>query len=182
MKRPVVVALIVSGLALLTLGAITWVSGQVDAVTAPVDVAVTGARVSPAVLTIGLVVLASGMALTLAARRAARAILALNVVAAIGGLVAVVLVLRDPAGALLGALSDAVGAVELVGSVTVHWAAYAAPAVLLVALGFGVVGLVRVGSWQQGRSRFDVAVPATDARTRALDDWDALSEGRDPSA
>jgi len=100
--------------------------------------------------------------------------------------------LADPEPALRQAAGAVSGATELVGEPQVTaWPTLAlAVAVLAVLVGAALPWLA--GSWQRVGRRYETAAatpsagpdgPATGTpRTRAMDDWDALSRGDDPSA
>ncbi|MPV38959.1 Trp biosynthesis-associated membrane protein, partial [Georgenia subflava] len=99
--------------------------------------------------------------------------------------------LSDPAAPVRSAAAELSGVPELDGAATTTpWPALAI--VLAVALlVLGVVTLVASRRWQAAGRRFERDTPApgprsaasraTDDRTRAMDDWDALGRGEDPS-
>jgi uncharacterized membrane protein (TIGR02234 family) len=179
------VALLLAAAALAGLVALpTWVRGTgASALEGAVTVQVAGAAAAPQVGGAALVLAAAAGALGLVAR-AGRVLVA--VVAAGAGLLvagAGVAVLRDPAGAVTGALADATGVPTAASTALTPW-----PAVALV-LGAATVllaaALLRApGDWTRRSSRHEVpaARPARDGHEPdERDDWDALSRGDDPS-
>ncbi|MBU4213878.1 MAG: Trp biosynthesis-associated membrane protein [Actinobacteria bacterium] len=166
--------LVVLALGLVTAGlsAPTWVVATGVSASAPV--AVTGTTAAPQVLAVALMVLAAGAALALVGR-AGRWVVVL-VLAAGGALVAVtaVGVLVDPAGAAADAVARSTGLTGLAGAPRTSvwpWLTAVAGAGLVVC----GAGLARAGRRWPATTRRHEREP--DERS----DWDALSQGRDPS-
>ncbi|GAA1636469.1 Trp biosynthesis-associated membrane protein [Georgenia ruanii] len=192
-RRAVVLAALGLAVLLLALGGLPWVRGEVATVIDVRPVSVTGAGATPALTAAALVVGAA--ALTVAIGR--------RVAVAVGGVVligaaalvaaAVVGFLQDPTAPALAEAAQVSGVPQLSGTAHVTpwpWAALVVAAALAV---LGALTLVRGRAWQSGGRRFErTTAPGTsapgaapsaarDARTRAMDDWDALGRGEDPS-
>lgn len=185
-----VVVVVLLGLALFALTLPTWASAVAPTTVGTEVVTVGGADAAPGVASAGLVVLVSGLVLGLAGR-VARVLAVLGVLAggALAGVSAAVF-LGDPEGSALRAAAEATGVRQLEGEVTVApW-----PTVALVVAVLAVVVAAALpflaGSWQRVGRRYerDQATGAEGGqgenrtpRGRAMDDWDALSRGDDPS-
>jgi len=150
------------------------------------EVAVTGGTAAPALIALSLAGLAIVAALALAGR-AFRAVLAV-LHALIGAcvLLSAILALADPLKASAPALTKATGIAgtaslrTLVSSVESSpwpWVAIAS-GVLAVAL--GILILVTGRRWPASSRRY-TRFAAEDGRHSAVDDWDELSEGIDPT-
>lgn len=192
-RRTVVLLALVLAVALLALGALPWVRGTVPTVIDVRDITVSGAAVSPALTAGALVVGAAALAIGIG-RRAAAAVGGLALlVAAVLVEASVVAFLRDPQAPALAAAAELSGVPQLAApAVTTPWPWAALVVGVAVAL-LGLVPLLRGGSWQAAGRRFErggqprprgrsASTEATDVRTRAMDDWDALGRGEDPSA
>lgn len=178
------------GGALVASSSVTWFTAQAPSVLAEtVEVSTTGGDAAPGVTGLALVVLAGAAAIALGRPWAAR--LAGGVVAA-AGLALTVLTLvttGDPTPALEAVAADASGLREIEGPVTRTAAPYVTAALGVLAAAAGVTAVLAAPSWRVAR-RFDADAGAKtapnaradDARTRAMDDWDALGRGEDPSA
>lgn len=191
--RGAAVALVaVLGLALFGTALPAWARAETPTTVGSVAVAVNGADAAPGVASAALVVLVAGLVLALSGR-VTRVLAVLGVV--LGGALAAASAaafLADPEPALRQAAGAVSGATELVGEPQVTaWPTLAlAVAVLAVLVGAALPWLA--GSWQRVGRRYETAAatpsagpdgPATGTpRTRAMDDWDALSRGDDPSA
>lgn len=176
------------GGALFALTLPVWARGDAATPVGSEAVAVSGSVAVPGVASAALVVLVSGLVLALSGRLT-RALAVLGVIGGGGlGAVAAADFLGDPEPALLRAAGDATGVAQLTGDAVVT----AFPTIALVlAVLIGIVGVALpflMGRWQRVGRRYEVAgEPAADTaapsgRTRAIDDWDALSRGDDPSA
>ena len=200
MKLPVLVATIVgAGLALLSWSQ-TWFDLElVDAATRGEAIAVPGSVASPALAALGLAGLALAGALAIAGPGIRIVLGVLEVV--LGGciLLAAGLSLGDPVAAVGAAVTDATGVsgsgptAELVASATATaWPVAAiAGGVLLVVAGLAV--LVTGTRWPASSRRYrgarlaDAEEPRSAgdreraASDRAIDDWDELSRGDDPT-
>ena len=206
--RTTAVAVLVGlGGALLAVTAAPWLLVPVSTAIAEATVSVPGSAAVPAAPASALVVLAGGLAVAIAGR-VARLVAAVAVAGA--GLLAAGAALRfaaDPAAAAIAASAEATGLRELAGAPSVTpWPLVAAGLGGLAALAAVTVAIASRG-WASGAGgrRFERAVPdggassgetagmtaggaragteaePLDARTRAMDDWDALSRGDDPT-
>jgi uncharacterized membrane protein (TIGR02234 family) len=202
MKQPIIVATIVgAGLALLSWSQ-TWFELRLSDVAAQgsdAAIAVPGSVASPALAALGLAGLALVAALAIAGPGIRIILGALEVV--LGGcvLLAAGVSLGDPVAAVAPAVTDATGVsgsgptAELVADVTATaWPAVAiAGGVLLVLAGVAV--LVTGTRWPSSSRRYRAArledadepveagADGRAASDRAIDDWDDLSRGDDPT-
>lgn len=168
----------------------TWVSGAARTTTGTSPVAVSGTDAAPGVASAAAVVLVAALVLGLSGRLTR----VLAVVGVVGGgalaLVGAVVFLRDPEPALRSAAGEVGGVPELAGAATTApWPVLAAVVAGLVTL-VGLALPLLLGRWQQVGRRYERDAPRrrpSDAgadvsrRVQAMDDWDALSRGEDPT-
>jgi uncharacterized membrane protein (TIGR02234 family) len=190
-RSHVVLAVLALGALLLATGSATWARGEVATVLGAQEVTVSGASAAPGVSAAALVVGAAALAAAIGRRVGA----VLAGIALIGAAVlvgaSVARFLADPSAPLEGAAGEVSGVPELTGeAVTTMWP-YATLVVALAVAAAGVVTLVAGRTWQGAGRRFErpdepgarsAASAATGERDRAMDDWDALGRGEDPSA
>lgn len=190
--RAVVVVLVLGALTF-GLSLLTWASAPVPTVLAEQTVTVTGGEAAPATTATGLAVLATALAVALGGRWVSR-LCALALVA-LGALLAASAVgfLLDPRPPLLAAAAAVSGVREISAAPsTTPWPYLAVAAGVLVAAS-AVLVLRAARTTTAGSRRFERApaagerprpVPdaeARDDRVRAMDDWDALGRGEDPT-
>lgn len=200
MKLPVIVATVVgAGLVLLSWSQ-TWFELLIEASTTggtgePIDV--TGSVASPALAALGLAGLALVAALAIAGPGIRVVLGVLEVL--LGGcvLLAATLSITDPVASVSPAVTDATGVAgaeptaELVASVTATpWPVLAIVGGALLVLA-GVAVLVTGTRWPASSRRYSDSRMAADgaavtpadrpASDRAIDDWDGLSRGDDPT-
>jgi len=182
-RAGVTVALLVAGGVVLAASAGVWLSAEVPTVTTTAPVSLTGASAAPATTAAGLVILAGALAMTIAGVAVGRISAAVVAATGAGALAQCVQLLRDPAAALEPAAVDVTGVPAVAGEISVHPVAWVAVAGLVVATLVALYAVRAAGSWPRDRSRFERAPQAVaiDPRTRAMDDWDALGRGEDPS-
>ncbi|MGR0219236.1 Trp biosynthesis-associated membrane protein [Agromyces sp. ZXT2-6] len=198
MKLPAILALLAgSGLSLLAWSqgwfTVRLVDGQATAGGAT-SIEVGGAVASPALAALALAGLALAGALAIAGPVIRLALGVLAIVLGGSVVLAAWLSLADPVAAVSAAVADATGVAgagptaELVGAVTVTAWPYAAVAGGVLIGTAGVVVLVTGRAWATSRrygggarmvadGTIDEAAPAD----RAVDDWDGLSRGDDPT-
>ncbi|QDB79167.1 hypothetical protein FE251_07110 [Georgenia wutianyii] len=183
----VVLAVLVLGVLGFALSALTWGSTEVPTVLAQRTVTVSGGDASPVTTAASLAVLATGLALALGGRWVTRVCAGALVV--LGGALGAAAIgfLRDPRPRLETAAAQVSGVRETLGTPEVTAWPY-----LTIALGALVAAaavlVVRIPTVQAGR-RFERTAgqdaagdPERDERVRAMDDWDALGRGEDPTA
>lgn len=173
---------------LLGVAAAPWLEVTVRTALTTATIAVRGSDAVPAVPAAALVLLAGGLALALAG--AVARLVASVAVSAVGVVVVAVTAgfLADPSSAAVSAVAEVTGVRGLEGEVaTTPWPAVALGLGVVAALG-GVVLAVAQRAWERGTRgrRYERSGPPgggvpTEPRVRAMDDWDALSRGEDPS-
>ena len=192
----VVTGLIAGGLLALLAMSRVWVRGAVDGVAQGVF-AVTGGDAAAAASGSALVVLAAAVLLAVSGRRVRAFALGLCILAGAGIAGSAVRVLGDPASALAEearlrtGTTDAAQRLGLVDVTGWPWVAVAA-GVLIVAL--GVLGCLTHRAWNTAGRRYErettaaspggpVAAAGGTSGTQpdALDTWQALSRGEDPT-
>lgn len=190
--RTAAVAVLVGlGAALLAASAAPWLVVPVSTAIAEASVSVPGSRAVPAAPAGALVLLAGGLAVAIAGR-VARVVA--SVVVGVVGLLASVATARfvaDPTPAALASSAEATGVRELAGTPTTTAWPVVALVLCLLAVVAGAVVARASWRWPAGGSgrRYErtgsddgaAPVPPSDPRTRAMDDWDALSRGEDPT-
>ena len=179
MKSRTVTEIAVAGVAAIVASLFTWITGTIATVTGEQPMAVSGTAAAPAAVVAGAIVLLGAFALMTSRRGAARVILVVIAVVGLLGIGTAAMSLRNADEVLLRSVT---GAGDLAGAAVVSLPLYLYIAALAAASLCAVLGLLRVGSGEDSRTRFDAAATAsTDPRTRAMDDWDALTAGDDPS-
>jgi len=183
-----VVAVLLLGVLGFGLSTLTWASAPVTTVLADADVSLSGSEAAPPTSAASLAILATGLAVAIGGRwvvRVCAVVLALLGVL-LGG--AAVDFLLDPHPRLLSAAADVTGVREITGAPELTVWPYVTVALALVVVAAGLL-LLRVPTTTTAGRRFERAggaaaptQPARDDRVRAMDDWDALGRGEDPSA
>lgn len=184
----VVLTILVLGALGFGLSALPWASAQIPTVLAGRTVTVSGGDASPVTTAASLAVLATGLAVALGGRWVTRVCaLALLVLGGVLGAAAAGF-LSDPRPPLESAAAQVGGVRDLAGEAQVTAWPY-----VTVALGVLVVAaavlVLRIPTAPAAR-RFeraggqDAPRPSRvqDERVRAMDDWDALGRGEDPTA
>lgn len=187
-RVPAMLTLAGLGVALLLVSLLPWLSGTQTTPTGVLPVRPNGLAALPAVPSVAVVIALAGIALGLAGR-VLRVLAALGaaLVGALGG-VAVLGLLREPDAALLTAAGEITGVAAIDGDAALTpWPVLA----LILCLATVLVGLALpfvIGDWSRVGRRYERGpqaaasrAPRTTARGRAMDDWDALSRGEDPT-
>lgn len=183
-----VAVVVVLGLALFAASLPTWASAVAPTTIGAEDVTVNGADAAPGVASAALVVLVAGLVLGLAGR-VTRILAVAGVV--LGGVLAAAsaaVFVADPVPAVRQAAGAVSGATDLASDpVLTAWPVVSiVVAILAILVGAALPWLA--GSWQRVGRRYETGSDAQGpqagaaTRTRAMDDWDALSRGDDPSA
>lgn len=185
-KRSALLAVVLG--VILTLGgaSATWFSAAVPAVVATDDVAVTGSAAAPVLGALVLVSAAAVVAQLLARGVVARAMGIVVALAGAGAVVATVMALGDRTSIMERAASTATGVPTLAGSIeSTPWPYAALAGGLVLCVGGVLLSLVKPRSTNSQGDRY-ARTPSPQARASAdatpIDDWDALSQGHDPSA
>lgn len=172
-----------------------WVRGTTPTATGDLAVSASGTAAAPAAASAGLVIIASALVLGLAGTAVRIVTLIAVTVASIAAGITVLMFAGDPAAVVASAAAKitSVRAVNDGVSLTV-W-----PYVSLATLGLAAITggwlLSHLGTWQNvGRKYQRPTVPPQEptspsaaldsqsrARRQAMDDWDAISRGEDPS-
>lgn len=201
-RRVAVLATLAGGAGLGAVAAGTWVTARAWTPLDERDLDVRGLDAAPVLGAAALLLLAAGLALGLAGRRAARAT---GVAVAAAGMLAVasaLTVLRDPAGPARAAAQEAlgVGRVQDAAATALPWAGLVVAAVLVL---LGVWVTAAAGSWggagARGGARYrrvtdgpadgptdrpthdPASRPATGPGPDDVATWDAQTRGEDPT-
>lgn len=185
-----VAVVVILGLALFGATLPTWASGLAPTTVGTQAVAVGGADAAPGVASAGLVVLVSGLVLGLAGRLA-RALAVIGVIAggALAGISAV-LFLTHPDRSVLRAAADVSGVPQVEGEIAVAAWPVIALVIAVAAVVAGAALPLLAGSWDRVGRRYEKGreqtpppgnAESSTPRRRAMDDWDALSRGDDPT-
>lgn len=183
-----VMALLALGVAGFGLAALPWLKLTVPTVIAQQDVDVSGTTAAPAVGAASLAVLAVALAVAIGGtwvrRIAGVALVGLGLLLA----VTTVQLLLDPEPAALAAAGTVSGVSRIVGDPSLTPWPYVT-VLLGVAVAAGGVLVLTARSWATAARRYERATAAptpdtsaTAPRVRAMDDWDALGRGEDPTA
>lgn len=180
-----VAGLVLAGAGCLIASTQTWLTAtRVDGGTA---IEVAGAAASPLLAPLGLAVLALGAVLALSGRilRYLVGAAALLIAVAIGS--STLALLRElPISAVLPTVAEITGlagpaASAMISGITPSgwpWAVVLASCVLLLA---ALLILATAHSWRSGGRRYQSAPPRPGAPVDAIDSWDELSRGVDPT-
>ncbi|TSD63104.1 Trp biosynthesis-associated membrane protein [Aeromicrobium piscarium] len=181
---PVVLGLVLAGAGVFASLTRTWGETVVRAEGLPEDqIAVTGSEAMPVVSALGIVLLASGLAVLAGSRRVRQVLGVLVALVAAGCLVWVVAGSGDAvSSAVLSAVRESASFTgdNAPGDVAVSPWRWATAAALALAFACGVVTARFAGSWPTMSSRYES--PAARATTEdETDMWKAFDDGRDPT-
>lgn len=189
-RARLVLGLLVLGVAGFGLAALPWLRLTVPTVIARQEVSVAGTTAVPVVGPLGLAVLAAALCVAIGGTWARR--VASLVLVGLGALIAgsTVRLLLDPDPAAVAAAVAVSGVPQIDGDVTVTPWPYLT-VLLGVAVGLGGVLVLRLRPPADAVRRYErrdvAAAPdpaagrAAEPRVRAMDDWDALGRGEDPT-
>lgn len=181
-----VVLVLVAGLLALGVAALPWARASVPTVLAEREVSVTGEQATTVTFGLALLVLAAGLAVVLGGRWVVLVAAVLILASGVAYVTAAAVFLVDPLPSVLAAAAEVSGVPQITGAPTLTPWAY-----LAVAAGLGMIAtafVVHAVPTARGGRRFErsgstpaTRTPARDDRTRAMDDWDALGRGEDPT-
>lgn len=170
----------------------TWVRATTPTATGDIAVSAGGTTASPATASVGLVIVAVALVLGLAGKAARVGALIVAIAGSVGAAITIVTFLANPdvvaASAAAGVTS--VRAVNTPVSVTA-WP-YVSLGVLTVGVLTSLWLLTHLGTWSAVGRRYQPATQAppstpasgdrdAQARRQAMDDWDAITRGEDPT-
>lgn len=171
----------------------TWVRATTRTATGDLPVTVAGTSAAPGAASVGLVIIAAALVLGLAGK-AVRVIALVGIIAAnLAAGATVVMFLAQPEVVAASAAAELTSVRAINTPVTVTWWPYLSLAVLAIGIATSGWLLTHLGTWQAVGRRYEPAaraeaetpVPASDRQTRsrrqAMDDWDAISRGEDPT-
>ena len=182
MKRPLLVAVLgsaVAGAVLLVAAGRTWGAATVQANgAARQHVSVTGHAIAASLPALGIALLALAVAM-LAASGVMRRIAALLVVVVGGSAIAAAVRAHGDVGSALAARVFASHAASVGGSRSIWWLLAAVAGALAVVAGAIVV--VTGGRSAGLDARYDAPEASSVPSAEAVDDWDAIEHGQDPT-
>lgn len=189
-------AVVVTVAVTFALAALPWFSSTVTQAVGETRLSVSGTAAAPVIGALLLVVAAGLVAFLLARGALARVVAVVMALAGLGVVAASLVTVQDPASPLRAAAADLTGVPELAGDVAVTpwgWACAAAGALLTAAC----VALAATRPPERTSSRYERAAPAGSSaptapttggsttaappQRDAIDDWDALTRGEDPT-
>ena len=182
MRRPLLAAVLgcaIAGALLLVAAGRTWGAATVQANgTARQHVSVSGHAVAAALPALGIALLALAVAM-LAANGVLRRIAGLLVVVVGGAAIATSLSARGDVGSTLAAHVFASRAASVGGSRPLWWLVAALSGGLAVVAGALVV--ITGGRTAGLGARYEAPATSADTGAAAVDDWDAIEQGQDPT-
>ena len=182
MRRPLLFAVLSSAVAggvLLVAAGRTWGAATVQANgAARQHVSVTGHALAASLPALGIALLALAVAM-LAATGIMRRIAGLLVVLMGGSAIAAALRAHSDVGSALAARVFAAHVASVGGSRSVWWLVAAVAGAVAVSAGALVV--VTGGRSAGLDARYDAPTPASESAAPAVDDWDAIEHGQDPT-
>ncbi len=171
-----------------------WVRGTTPTATGDLPVSAAGTTAAPAAASVGLVIIAAGLVLSLAGRAVRVGALVAVIIGSAGAAATVVSFLANPEVVAASAAVEVTSVRAINSPVSVTIWPYVSLAMLALGAVAGLWLVTHLGSWQSvGRryeretsssrpARADLGTdPQTRARRRAMDDWDAISRGEDPT-
>lgn len=195
-KSPLILTGLVLALGVFGATSLVWFNVTVPSPVQDVHVAVRGTESAPTVAALALVAATACLALTIAGRVLRWIVAPVILLAAVGVVVSVTNVIRDPRQATETAVGDSAGVIG-VGTVPEQgvwpWVTLVMAALLAI-LAFRILIVLR--SWNStqntkyqrqqredpARQSFPEGLHDPDAdRRHGIDAWDALSEGQDPT-
>ncbi|KTR86598.1 Trp biosynthesis-associated membrane protein [Leucobacter chromiiresistens] len=189
-RKPLTIAAVaLTGALGLLAGSQTWISFMLDGTHSLETVA--GHEVNAAVSPISIAIVAAALALTIAGPVFRRALGVLVVLLGAGLAALTISVLAAPLTAITGTITDLTGISGDATTSLVLWSSVSPWAWVCVAAGvlaalLGLVVAVFGGAWASGGRKYGAAANAAGSGARPgapdrISDWDALSEGDDPS-
>lgn len=172
----------------------TWITGTTPTATGDIPVSAPGTAASPAAASMALVILAAGLVLGLAGRVMRVLALVAVIVGSIAAGVTIIGFLSNPDPVAASAAAEVTSVRAINSPVDVSFWPYLTLSVF--AVGIGVTGWVatHIDTWGKVGRKYETphrgdAVSDTStstdsqaqARQQAMDDWDAISRGEDPT-
>lgn len=172
----------------------TWVRGTTPTATGDLPVTAAGTTAAPAAASVGLVIVAAALVLSLAGRAVRIGALIAVIIGSVGAAATVVSFLSTPEVVAASAAVEVTSVRAINTPVSVTPWPYLSLAALAAGALAGVWLITHLGTWQAVGRRYDVAPagaavveaevpedPQTRARRQAMDDWDAITRGEDPT-
>lgn len=161
-----------------------WLRADVTSVAGTTTTIISGAQVAPAASATCAVMLASAFALAFTHRFGARVICTLYALAAVASawLIGSTMSLSKPA--MTARFTDVTAGTGEITAVTTLPSIWIGTVVAVGSALFALYCAATCQHWPKHQARYDAPthlIP-TDSRMRAIDDWDALGRGEDPTA
>lgn len=183
--RAVVISLLL-GAALLLSAALPWLYSAVPTLITLTELRLPGSQALPAVNAAALVTAAAGIVIAIGGRVVRRLAALVQLTSAALIVIATRNLLADPTPVVAQAAAEITGVRDFTGPVTTGPGPYLALGLAVLLFLHGLLVLLGPG-WQASARRFERAAapseaPATSAHAEAMDAWDALGRGEDPTA
>ncbi|MFV0434525.1 MAG: Trp biosynthesis-associated membrane protein [Leucobacter sp.] len=174
----------VAGGAALIAGSQTWVSFMLEGTHSLEQL--TGHELNSALSPVAIAIVAAALALTIAGTVFRRVLGGLVFLLGAGLAALSLSVVSAPLGAVSGRLTELTGIVGGGSEAALSWIEVSAAGYVSVAAGvlaalLGIVAVVTGGKWAAAGRRYDSAPQRVDTSGDRISEWDALSEGHDPS-
>lgn len=183
-----------AGLIVLVTSLPTWARGSTPTATGTQVVKVSGTAASPATASVGLVIIAAALVLGLAGRWMRQVALVVVIVAVGFAIISVVGFILDPNPVVKTAAADVTSVRAITTTPDLYPWPYVALGVLIIVAVLNVWLLTQLGQWGQVGEKYRLAThkptqqattdhedPQVVAKKQAIEDWDAITRGEDPT-
>lgn len=186
-KPLILLGIAATGAASLLAGSQTWVSFMIEGVHSAETV--PGQDINPALTPLALALVAAALALTIAGPVFRRVLGVLVALLGLGSAALTWSALTSPLGAISGKVTELTGITGTATETAIVWSevspwGYVTLVLGVVAALLGVVVVIWGGRWVAAGRKYDAEHKRQDSKSGRPDrisDWDALSEGDDPT-
>ncbi|MDO5726913.1 MAG: Trp biosynthesis-associated membrane protein [Bowdeniella nasicola] len=183
-RKRAALALLAAGVAVLVCAISGWLRADVTSVAGTTTAVISGASIAPLATASSIVMTISAFALGFSHRIGSRLICLLHALAAGGAAWTIGSHIAMTPAAMTREFTDITAGTGQIAAVTTLPSLWVGTVVAIGAALFALYCALTCHRWPQTRARYDASthlIP-TDSRMRAIDDWDALGRGEDPTA